>query len=192
MRVLLSATAVGLAAMPVQAASTMPIVSLFNPSLSNTDFVVFLAFLVFIGVLIWKKVPALLTKLLDDRAEGIEAQLSEARALRDEAQALLASFERRQREAEEQAKIIVENARAQAEADAENAKKALEQTIGRRVHAAEERITAAQTAAVKQVRDQAVEVAIKAVAEASHSSLKSADANTLIETSIKDLSGRFH
>jgi len=67
-------------------------------SLRNTDFIVLLSFLAFIGVLVYFKVPALLGGLLDKRAEAIRADLDQARRLREEAQEIYASYERRQRE----------------------------------------------------------------------------------------------
>ena len=72
-------------------------------SLGNTDFVVLLAFLLFIGVLVYFKVPGLLAGMLDKRAEGIQSELDEARALREEAQTILASYERKQKDVQEQA-----------------------------------------------------------------------------------------
>jgi len=69
-------------------------------SLANTDFIVLLAFLLFIGILLYAKVPGRITSMLDARAVQIKAELDEARALRDEAQTILASYERKQREVE--------------------------------------------------------------------------------------------
>ena len=51
-------------------------------SLRNTDFVVLIAFLIFVGVLLYLKVPATLMGMLDKRATGIKSELEEARALR--------------------------------------------------------------------------------------------------------------
>ena len=58
-------------------------------SLHNTNFVVLLAFIVFVGILLYAKVPAKIGGLLDARAVQIKAELDEARALREEAKALL-------------------------------------------------------------------------------------------------------
>ena len=91
-------------------------------SLGNTDFVVTLGFIGFILVLIYFKVPGMLGKMLDQRADGIKNELDEARSLRDEAQSILASYERKQKEVQEQAARIVEGAKAEAEAAAEQAK----------------------------------------------------------------------
>ena len=97
------AAAAALAATPALAAS--------GPffSLRNTDFIVTLAFLVFVGVLLYFRVPAAVGKLLDKRAEGIKADVGQARRLRDEAQDIYASYERRQREVRGQADEIVAN-----------------------------------------------------------------------------------
>ena len=71
-------------------------------SLGNTDFVVLIAFLAFVGVLVYMKVPGMLTGMLDARAAGIKADLEEAKALREEARALLSSYEKKQKEVQEQ------------------------------------------------------------------------------------------
>ncbi len=70
-------------------------------------------------------------KMLDQRAEGIKNELDEARALRDEAQAILASYERKQKEVQEQADRIVEAARKDAEAAAAQAKEDLAKSVAR-------------------------------------------------------------
>ena len=134
-------------------------------SLRNTNFVVLLAFLVFVGILLWAKVPGKLGGMLDARAAGIKANLDEARALRDEAKAVLATFEAKQKEVEVQSARIVAAAKAEAEAAAKAAKAELKQSIARRMAAAEEQIAAAETAAIRQVREQAVTVAIAAAAD---------------------------
>ena len=90
--------------------------------LSNTDFIVLVSFLLFVGILIYFKVPGMITGMLDKRAEGIQAEIDEARTLREEAQTLLASFERKQREVQEQADRIIAQARDSASAAADAAK----------------------------------------------------------------------
>ena len=55
---------------------------------------------IFLGLIIYLKVPAMVTKSLDDRSEGIRDELEEARKLREEAQSLLADYETKRREAE--------------------------------------------------------------------------------------------
>ena len=82
--------------------------------LYNTDIVVAIAFIIFVGFLIYVGVPGKVTKMLDDRADKIKADLAEARALREEAQQVLASYERKQKEVEQLAAEIVTKAKAEA------------------------------------------------------------------------------
>jgi F-type H+-transporting ATPase subunit b len=161
-------------------------------SLFNTDFVVLIGFLLFVSILFYFNVPALLAGMLDKRADGIKSELDEARALREEAQTLLASYERKQREVAEQSERIVTQARADAQAAADQAKEALQASIERRLQAAEDQIGSAEAKAVRAVRDRAVEVAISAAGELIAGQMAAADANALIEQSIAEVEARLH
>ncbi|MCT8158843.1 F0F1 ATP synthase subunit B [Pseudoruegeria sp. SHC-113] len=161
-------------------------------SLGNTDFVVTLGFLLFIGVLFYFKVPGMIGGMLDKRADDIKSELDEARALREEAQTVLASYERKQREVQEQADRIVAHAKEEAKLAAEAAKKDLEASIKRRLAAAQDQIASAEASAVKEVRDTAVNVAVAAAAEVVAKQMTAADGNALIDAAIKDVSAKLH
>lgn len=161
-------------------------------SLSNTDFVVTLGFLLFIGVLLYFKVPTLLMGMLDKRADGIRSELDEAKALREEAQALLASYERRQREVQEQADRIIQHAKEEAELAGEQAKADLEKSIARRLAAAEDQIASAQASAVKEVRDRAIAVAIKAARDVVAKQMTAQDAAKSIDDAIAEVGKKLH
>ncbi|MEQ9695318.1 F0F1 ATP synthase subunit B [Shimia sp. SDUM112013] len=161
-------------------------------SLKNTDFIVFLAFILFIAVLFYFKVPSLLAGMLDKRAEGIQSELDEARALREEAQTLLASYERKQKEVQEQADRIVEHAKAEAANAAELAKADLKASIARRLAAAEEQIASAEAGAVKEVRDQAITVAIAAANDVIAKQMTAAQGNKLIDDAIAEVEAKLH
>lgn len=161
-------------------------------SLGNTDFVVLLAFLVFIGVLVYFKVPGMLGKMLDDRADNIRNELDEARALREEAQTVLAQFERKQREVSEQAGLIVEQAKADAQEAAKQAKLELEKSIARRLQAAEDQISSAEANAVREVRDTAINVAVAAAGKVIAQGMSDSDSAALIDESIKVVDAKLH
>ncbi|WP_417279797.1 F0F1 ATP synthase subunit B [Celeribacter sp.] len=161
-------------------------------SLKNTNFVVLLGFLVFIGILLWKKVPSMIGGMLDQRAAGIKSELDEARALREEAQSILASYERKQREVQEQADAIVAQAKKDAEAAAVKAKEDLKSSIARRLAAAEEQIGAAEAAAIREVRNTAITVAVAAATDVIAKNMSAADANALIDTSIAEVGDKLH
>ena len=161
-------------------------------SLANTDFIVLVSFLLFVGVLVYLKVPGLLGGLLDKRAEGIQAELDEARALREEAQSLLASYERKQREVQEQADRIVAAAKESAAEAGEQAKKDLAASIERRVQAAEDQIASAEASAIKKVRDEAARIAVEAAGEVIAKEMTEAQSGALIQDAIKTVEDKLH
>ena len=165
---------------------------LLNPSLGNSDFVVLIGFVLFLAILFYFNVPAMLMGMLDKRAEGIKAELDEARALREEAQSILANYERQSREVADQAERIVAQGKADAEAAAVEARAALERSIARRVKSAEDQIQSAEDKAVRSVRDRAVEVAIAAAAETIAKQMAAADANKMIDNAIGEVERRLH
>jgi len=161
-------------------------------SLHNTNFVVTIAFLIFIGVLIYFRVPGMAARMLDKRAENIGSELDEARRLREEAQALLASYERKQDEVQGQADRIVARAREEAEASAAEARKNLEASIDRRLRAAEDQIASAEAAAIRDVRNRAVDVASAAAADVIRARMTAQRQNALIDSAIETVRERLH
>ena len=179
------------AAAPAMAASSNPFSGAFY-SLSNTNFVVAISFFLFVGVLFYFKVPSIIGGLLDKRAEGIQAELDEARALREEAQSLLASYERKQREVQDQADRIVTQAKEAAEAAAEQAKADLATSIERRLAAAQDQIASAEAGAVKQVRDEAARIAVAAAGEVVAAKMSAKAAGDLIDDAIATVAAKLH
>jgi len=161
-------------------------------SLANTDFVVTIGFLVFVGILLYFKVPGLVGGMLDKRADSIKAELDEAKALREEAQSLLASYERKQKEVQEQAERIVASAKEEATNAAAAAKDEIAASITRRLAAADEQITSAQSSAVKEVRDQAIAVAVGAAKDVMAKQMDAKSAGALIDDSIAVVAERLH
>jgi F-type H+-transporting ATPase subunit b len=161
-------------------------------SLKNTDFVVLLGFLVFLGILLYFKVPGMLAGLLDKRAEGIRKDLAEARAIREEAEKLLASYEAKEREVAGQAQRIVIQAREEAKLAAEEAKAALEASIARRLQAADEQIASAEANALRQVRDRAAEIAVAAAGEAVARAMGPVEADALIGQAIAEAGAKLN
>lgn len=161
-------------------------------SLGNTDFVVLLAFLLFIGILFYFKVPGLLGGMLDSRADGIRTEIEEARKLREDAQTLLASYERKQKEVQEQADRIVAAAKHEAAAAGEQAQADLAKSVERRLASAQEQIGSAEAAAIKAVRDQAIVIAIAVSRDIIGQQMTAADGNKLIDDGIAQVDAKLH
>jgi F-type H+-transporting ATPase subunit b len=161
-------------------------------SLGNTDFIVMVSFLAFIGVLVYAGVPKILTNLLDKRAAQIRSDLDEARALREEAKTILASYERKKKDVQEQADRIVAAAREEAMRAAEEAKLDLGRSIARRLSAAEDRIAAAEKSAVREVRERAVMVAVAAAGDILAKQATAETVGASIDSAIEQVGARLH
>lgn len=158
----------------------------------DASFFVAVSFLLFIGLLVWKKVPAMITAALDKRAAEIKAQLEEARQLRDEAQSLLAQHQREQRHAAAQVKEIAEQAEREAKVLRDAAEEQLNAAVERRLGMAKEKIAQAETAAVKEVRQAAAHVAVAAAERLIAEHLKAQDDAALVNDVIGALDKRLH
>ena len=145
---------------------------------------VLLGLLVFIGILVYMKVPGMLVAALDRRADKIRSELEEARKLRKEAEALLAEYRRKTGNADAEAEAIVTQARREAEALSEEAKTRIEDYVARRTRAVEQRIAQAETQAVAEVRSRAIDVAAAAASRILAERAKGKAGDELVERSI--------
>jgi F-type H+-transporting ATPase subunit b len=128
----------------------------------DPEFFVLLGFLTFVGILIYFGAHRTVLKGLDARGQAIQAELDEAAKLREEATALMASFEKKSAEAEANAAAILAAARAQAEELAKDAAERLNEFIARRTRQAEAKIAFAEAQAAADVRAAAADRAAKA------------------------------
>ncbi|MBY8976434.1 ATP F0F1 synthase subunit B [Rhodobacteraceae bacterium NNCM2] len=158
----------------------------------NSNFVVLLSFISFIALLGYLGVHKFLISKLDARAEGIREELDEARRLREEAQEVFASFERKQKEVEAQTSEIVAHAEAEAKAAAAKAQDEIAISVERRVKRAQEQIEMAETTAVKEVKDRAVQIAVAAAGEVLQKNLTAHKGNALINEAIDEVGKRLN
>lgn len=170
-------------------------IALENPAkdwTSSTDLYVAVGLILFFALLVYLKVPKKIAQALDSRADRIAAQLEEARKLREEAQGLLAQYQRQQRDAEAHAQEIVTHAEADARRIAEEAAAALEASIARREQQAQEKIARAEANAVQEVQSVAVDVATEVARKLIAEGLSTDQAEKLVKDSIGDLPKHLH
>ena len=159
--------------------------------LSDNEFYILIAFLVAVGILIrqgWGQVA----RALDARAQSIRHQLDEAKRLRAEAEALLAQFQRKQRDAIAEAQEIITRAQAEAERVAKQGEADLEAAIKRREEQARDKIAQAEIKALAEIRTAAVDVAMAAIRVLLAQALDPARGSRLIDQAIEDLPQRLH
>jgi F-type H+-transporting ATPase subunit b len=154
----------------------------------EAEFWVAVSFVLFIAVLGYFGVHKLLLQTIDQRRDSIKAELDEARRLKEEAQALLAEYQRKQRDAEQEALAIVAGASAEAERLVEEAKVKTQEFVARRTKMAETKIAQAEAQAVADVRAAAADAAISAAEKVLTESVKGDVADKLLAKGIEDVS----
>ncbi len=159
--------------------------------LHEPEFWVAVAFVIFV-VLAWKPLAKMVTAGLDDRSNKIRTDLERAAKLREEAQALLADYQKKQRDALKDAESIVAAAKAEAERLSAQAAADLETTLKRREQLALQRIAQAEQQALADVRAAAVDVAMAAAGKLLSEKLDPARQDALIEGAIKELQGKLN
>ena len=150
------------------------------------------AFFIFFGGVFYMGIHKRVGQMLDDRSDAIRNEIDEARSLREEAQALLASYQRKQRDAENEAEELVTQARRDAEQMAAEAEETLSSQIQRRTILAEQKISAAEAQAVNEVRAVAADIAVAAATKVIADKIDGAKANALVSESIEGLKGKIH
>ena len=160
--------------------------------LHNPEFWVAIGFVMVLALLWWKGVPGIVGKMLDQRAAIITAELDEAKKLRAEAAALLASYQARAAGAEAEAASIVDAAKAEAAQFAKDSRASLAQQIERRAAAAKDKIVQAEAAALNEIRALAADAAVSGAQKLIAARLDEKRASGLIDASIKDLGSKLN
>ena len=149
------------------------------------------AFLIFVA-LTAKPIGRAIGRGLDGRAAKIKAQLDEARALRDEAERLLAEHQRKQIAAAKEVEAILARAREEAEHIRRESAASLEAALARREKMALDKITQAEAQAVADVRNHAVDIAMAAAAKLLKEGVDAGTGDELIDSAIKELDRKLH
>jgi F-type H+-transporting ATPase subunit b len=160
--------------------------------LQDTNLWVTVAFLIVVGILVWQRVPKMIAAALNKHGETIQQQLDEARTLREDAQRLLADYQKRQRDAENEASEIIEQARRDAQLMAAEARRKLDEQLTRRRKAAEDRIARAEAQAIAEVRGKAAELAIAAAREIIVGRVDERAQHALLDRAIADIRTRLN
>lgn len=153
---------------------------------SQVALVLFLALVIYVGA------PKMINKSLDDRAAKIKAELDAAKHLREEAESLLAEYQKKRKEAEAEAAEILASAKREASALATEAKTKTEEYVARRTALSEQKIKAAETDAVNAVRAAAVDLAVAAAEKLIAAKVDAKTDATLFASSVSEVKTRLN
>ena len=158
----------------------------------DATFWALIGLIIFLGILAYVKVPAMMAGALDKRADQIRNELEEAKKLREEAQQLLAEYQRKRKEAESEAESILSAAEREAAVLREEAKAKTEEYVTRRTAMAEQKIRQAEADAINEVRASAVDLAIAATEKLISSKVDSNAFGELFKASLGELKTRLN
>jgi F-type H+-transporting ATPase subunit b len=159
---------------------------------ADATFWALIALIIFLAIVVYAGAPKMIVSALDKRADGIRKELDEAKRLREEAQALLAEYQRKAREAEKEAGDIVSQAARDAEALSVEAAERIKDYVARRTKMAEQKIAQAEAQALQEVRTRAADIAVAAAERVLTARVKGDQAAALIEKSIADVRKRLN
>lgn len=160
--------------------------------LKDAEFWVGIALLIFIGLLVYLKVPGAAAKALDSRAAKIQAELDEAKRLREEAQALLAQIKNQREDAERTAAEMLANAELEAKRLEVEAEAKLKEQIKRRAELAERKIANAEAAAAAEVKAAAADLAAKTAEQILTARIASGAKDPLLDSAIAQIGDRLN
>ena len=160
--------------------------------IQDPTFWVATAFIAFILVLVYLKIPLTVGAQLDKRADKIKADLDEAEALCKEAQDLLAAYQKKQRDVAKEAEGIIDQAKAEAQHMLEQGRIQVTKALARREKLAKDRIEQAESAAIDEFRVKTVDIAMDATQKILIKSLTTIKSDNMIDTAIKELPSKLN
>ena len=159
-------------------------------SLSNTDFVVAISFCIFIGVLVYFKVPRIIVNLLDKRANTIRKEIDDANKLLEEAKSLLAKSEREHKDNILKAKEIISSAENTSKMLLEDSKSDIKLLVSRKLDMAKKQIEANEKKVLNSVRDEIIDLAFKLAEDDINKRLDKNTSNRVTKESINEIGSK--
>ena len=156
-------------------------------SLDNTDFVVLISFLIFVGVLVYFKVPSIVGAFLDKRSNDIQNEIEKAGEILEEAKKILSSIEADHIRTSETIGQMVETARSRAGEEEEKAKKNIEELMKNKLISAEGQVMSNERKILEEIEDRAIDLSIEKVKVKLSQSLSSSDYDNQFNASIQSI-----
>ncbi|WOS63521.1 F0F1 ATP synthase subunit B [Sinorhizobium fredii] len=158
----------------------------------DATFYALVGLILFFALIAYLKVPGKIAEALDARADKIGNELAEAKRLREEAQSLVAEYQRKRKDAEAEAANIVAAAQREAEMLTAEAKQKTEDYVARRTALSEQKIKQAESDAINAVRTAAVDLAISAAEKVLAAKTDATAQETLFKQALGEVKGRLN
>lgn len=159
--------------------------------LHNTAFWVGISTVFVLGLII-KLLTPIVTKALDKRADEITEELDRAMALREEAQVVLAQYQKKQRESLKEAEEIVQKANLEARRITREAQQDVEDQLKKRMKLAMDKIEQAERQALQEVQGHVIDITVAATRSIVESKLTASARDDLVSNAAQDVQKKLH
>ena len=156
-------------------------------SLDNTDFVVLISFLIFVGVLVYFKVPSIVGAFLDKRSNDIRNEIEKAGEILEEAKKILSSIEADHIRTSETIGQMVQTAKSRAGDEEEKAKKNIEELMKNKLISAEGQVKSNERKILEEIEGRAIDLSIEKVRMKLSKSISSSDYDDQFDASIQSI-----
>lgn len=157
----------------------------------DPQFWVALSFVLFV-LAVFKPIGKIMGSALDNRSAKIQKELDEALRLKEEAQALLASYQRKQKEAAEEAKNIIKHAQEEAKRITLEAENSLEENLNKKIQLAMQKIASYEHSVMQEVRTNSIDIAVSTVRNLVKEKLSKEVADGLVTRAINEMNKKLH
>ena len=152
----------------------------------DATFWVTVSFFIFVGILIYFKIPQKVKEILEQNILSIKNQIDEAEKLKEDAKNILTEHERKISNSKREVKEMISKANEEAEKNVINANKAFHNLIENKKKNAEERIRQLKNQAEKDIKNASVKIAIEAVEKLIKNSLDKSKLDKIYSASIEE------
>ena len=156
-------------------------------SLDNTDFVVLISFLIFVGVLVYFKVPSIVGAFLDKRSNDIQNEIEKAGEILEDAKKILSSIEADHIRTSETIGQMVQSAKSRSGDDEEKAKKSIEELMKNKLISAEGQVMSSERKIMEEIESRAIDLSIEKVRMKLSKNLSSSDYDNQFDSSIQSI-----
>ena len=152
----------------------------------DATFWVSISFLIFIGVLIYFKIPQKVVNALNESIDTIKSEVDNAESLKEESKNILSEYEKKISNAKNEVKEMIEAAMEEADKTVLKTNEDLHAQMENRKKNTEDRIKQMKNQALKDIKNASVKISIQAVEVLLKNSLDKNKLNKIFDTSIED------
>ena len=152
----------------------------------DAAFWVAVSFFIFLGILIYFKIPQKVKNVLDENISNIKNQINEAEKLKEEAKNILSEHEKKISNSKAEVKSMINKANENAEKNILKTNEEFHSLMENRKKNAEERINQMKNQAFKDIKNTSVKIAIESVEKLLKNSIDKSKLDKIYLSSIEE------